>query len=310
VYGILFRMPLVILATYFILYYLLPKLSTKDDRGQFFLWMLALLISLAIAIRYYKYYILGPWFDPQHIDSNIWDGRRIISEIFSSVIVISMALAIKLIKNKTKLQQRNEQLIHEKKESELSFLKAQMHPHFLFNTLNTLYSETIQESGKAQSIVLHLSSLLRFILEECDRPYISLEHEIKVIRDFIALEQLRHGERLSVDFVVSDVPQELEISPLIFLPFVENSFKHTLNHKRGRVSIRIEIVVVEQQCRLLVWNEREAAPKHVNGRIHGRGLANIKRQLELLYGKDYTLVIDDTKNKYEVSLTVPLKQSA
>lgn len=309
VYGILFRMPLIMLVTYFVLYYLLPRYSNKPDKGQLFLWLAIALIFLGVGIRYYKFYILGPVLDEAElIQYNIWDGRRVLSEIFSSMVVVFTAIAIKLVKNKTELEQKNERLIHEKKESELSFLKAQMHPHFLFNTLNTLYSETIQESDKAQAVVLHLSNLLRFILEECDKPMILLADEVKVVRDFIALEVLRHGDRLQVEFVISDTFEDLQISPLIFLPFVENSFKHTLLQKRGKVSIRIEIHVAGQHCHLQVWNDKDSVPRQVNGRLHGKGLVNIRRQLELLYGRDYSLVIDDSKNRYEVLLSIPVKQ--
>src|SRR5258708_31239424 len=105
-----------------------------------------------------------------------------------------------------------------------------MHSHFLFNTLNTLYSETMQDSGKAEQVVLHLSNLLRFILDECNKPLIAVSKEIKVIHDYIELEKLRHGSRLQVSLSVPESDQSLFISPLIFLPFIENSFKHSLNN--------------------------------------------------------------------------------
>jgi LytS/YehU family sensor histidine kinase len=218
-----------------------------------------------------------------------------------------MAIVIKLIKNKTELQQTNEQLIAEKKTAELNFLKSQMQPHFLFNTLNTLYSETIQESGKAQKVVLYLSGLLRFILEECNKPFIPIGHEIKVIKDFIALEQLRHGSRLTVNLVVLDVNPRMVISPLVFLPFVENSFKHTLQTKRGRIHIDIAITMKDNNFHMVIENDKEDAPKKINGHEPGKGISNVRRQLDLLYGKQYKLDVEDAPKLYRVSLLVPAK---
>jgi LytS/YehU family sensor histidine kinase len=301
-------MPLIILVTYFILYYLIPVYSRRPDKGKVFLWILAVLVFIGFGVRYYKFYILGPVIDPgQNIPADVWAFGRVLGDIWSALVVISLAVAIKLIKNKTQLQEKNAQLVTEKRMAELNFLKAQMHPHFLFNTLNTLYSETIQESGKAQEVVLHLSSLLRFILEECNRPLIPVGHEIKVIRDFIALEQLRHGNRLQVNLSVSDIDVHQQISPLIFLPFVENSFKHTLNNKRGTIQIDVTITMKGSHFSLKVENDKGELFRQVNGHLHGMGTANITRQLELLYGKDYTLHVDDLPQKYIVSLTVPAK---
>src|SRR5258708_3790321 len=168
VYLILLKIPFVILVTYFILYYIIPEFSRKSNDAELFLWIIAVLAFLGVGVRYYKFYFLFSLVDPtQKTNFDIWDFRRIITEIINSMVVICQAIAIKVIKNKTALQHENQQLLNEKKVAELGFLKAQMHPHFLFNTLNTLYSETMQDSGKAEQVVLHLSNLLRFILDEC-----------------------------------------------------------------------------------------------------------------------------------------------
>ncbi|MBL0740842.1 sensor histidine kinase [Chryseolinea lacunae] len=307
---ILFRIPLIALAAYFFIYYLIPKYSRERDKGQLFLWIIGMMIYLGVGVRFYRYYILGPLLDPnQVLDFDVWDFRRVLSEILQSMVVISMAIAIKLIKNKTELQQKNEALVEEKKTAELGFLKAQMHPHFLFNTLNTLYSETIQDSGKAQQVVLHLSNLLRFMLDECQKPLIPIQHEIKVVRDFIALEELRHGARLHVKLVVEDINPHMMLSPLIFLPFVENSFKHTLSHKRGQIAIDIVIRGEGDTLRLRIANDKEEPTFHRNGHKRGHGISNIRRQLELLYGKTYSLEVDDSQDQYVVSLSIPSLQS-
>lgn len=308
VYGILLKIPLVAAVAYFILYYIIPEFSKRPNNGKLFLWIIGILFFLGVGIRYYRQWVINPIIDPANTqDFHVWEFSRIVSEIFSGMVVICMAVVIKLIKNRTELQQSNQQLAIEKKTAELNFLKAQMQPHFLFNTLNTLYSETIQESGKAQQVVLYLSGLLRFILDECNKPFIPLSHEIRVIRDFIALEQLRHGARLSVTFTVVDVNPTMMISPLIFLPFVENSFKHTLNTIRGKIHINITITMKGDHVAMQIENDK-GEPQHVNGHEPGKGIANVKRQLELLYGKDYKLELNDSEKQYRVSLIIPARQ--
>ena len=180
-----------------------------------------------------------------------------------------------------------------------------MHPHFLFNTLNTLYSKTIQNSEQAGQVVMQLSSLLRFMLEECNKPMITLEKELKVINDYIELEKLRHGDRLNITLSIPEKPPGILISPLLFLPFIENSFKHSLNNIRGQVTINIELKFSDTGLCLIVENDH-LKPK-INGHSSGQGIANIRRQLELLYDKDYTLSIDDRGAKYRISLYIPTK---
>jgi len=169
--GLLTRFPLVIGITYFILYYLIPKYSIHRNRWGLALWILAILVFIGVGLRYYRLYIITPILEPESvIPSDVFAFSRILGEIFSWMAVMCMAIAIKLIKTKNKLQQQNEELLTEKRNAELSFLKAQMHPHFLFNTLNTLYSEAIKTGSRSEQIVLRLSNLMRFILEECNKP--------------------------------------------------------------------------------------------------------------------------------------------
>jgi two-component system, LytTR family, sensor kinase len=307
VYFFLLIVPLPMAATYFILYYLIPRLSGKDDKSKLFLWIIVVLIAMGCTIRAYRYFIVVPFLGLKPLDiAEFWNVGMIIGEIFKWLAVISMAVAIKLIKSKTELQQKHDQLQQEKRIAELSFLKLQMHPHFLFNTLNTLYSETIRNSENAGKVVIHLSNLLRFMLEECNKPLISIEKEIKVIKDYIELEKLRHGDRLQVSLRVPESPADVMISPLLFLPFVENSFKHSLNNIRGQVHVAIDIALSDRELHLVVENDQSRNPK-INGYTKGTGIVNIRRQLDLLYHNEHSLTIDDRGDKYRISLLIPSK---
>jgi LytS/YehU family sensor histidine kinase len=182
--------------------------------------------------------------------------------------------------------------LEEKKNAELAFLKAQMHPHFLFNTLNTLYSYAIsnspQSQTKSEQIVLQLSNLLRFILEECDKPLIVLKKEIKVIEDYIELQRLRHGDRINLVYKV-DATNEEFVSPLLMLPIVENSFKHTLSSNRGKIEIQLSIKSEHGYVHLDLENDLIGQEKNVIS--FGKGLHSVRRQLELLYGTNFLLEI-------------------
>lgn len=310
VLNILMRITPVMLTAYFIIYYLIPNYSKLKD-GKLILWILGVLLFLGIGMRYYINFVVNPLLGiTPPTPFNILDFPLIISQVFGHMSVICMAVTIKLVKNKIELGQTNEQLQAEKKIAELNFLKSQMHPHFLFNTLNTLYSETIHETGKAQQVVLHLSSMLRFILDECNKPMIPISKEIRVIQDFIALEKLRHGERLNVNTVINIEDQSALISPLIFLPFIENSFKHTLHYQRGQITIDIQLNLVNDHFNLSVENDRVSEPGKVNGYSSGKGILNVKRQLDLIYGNDYSLNVNGSKEKYHVELKVPVKANA
>jgi len=308
VLGLLTRYPLMVGITYFIMYYLIPRYSTKKKPWELALWVLVIFVFIGVGLRYYRYYLITPILEPNSvIPPNVFAFSRILGEIFSWMAVMFMAIAIKLIKTKNKLEQKNEELVAEKRIAELSFLKAQMHPHFLFNTLNTLYSDAIKTDSKSEQIVLRLSNLMRFILEECNKPLISLEKEIKVIEDYIALEKIRHGSRLEVDFICEVRDRAILVSPLLLLPFVENSLKHTLSGKLGVISIKIKVYTERNRVHLMVANDiiqssRLAAPDH------GLGIKNIKKQLELLFGKNFKLDITEG-SKYIVNLNIPSSQT-
>lgn len=305
-YRFLFTMPIIILITYFILYYIIPSLSKKPSIGKLIVWVFFILGCLGFGVHYYTNYIINPIFDPAFkLPADVWDLRRVLEEVFRWATVIFMAIAIKLIKNKTELEQKNNQLAEEKRMAELGFLKSQMHPHFLFNTLNTLYSDAIRGNGKSEEIVLRLSNLMRFILDECNEPLIRLEKEIKVIEDYIALETLRHGDRLKFDLRLSVEDKGKLISPLLMLPFVENSCKHTLRSKRGPILITVQITSAQGSLHLLVENEWVATGPS-DGPHPSLGISNIKKQLFLLYGPQFKLDINKDHGRYRVSLQIPI----
>lgn len=301
--GRLLIVPLTASVTYFIIYYLLPSYSRDRKVWKLVIGLVFSFLFLAYGVRYFRFEVIYPM-----IHSNIvlpidkWSFLKVFRDTFRWMPGVCAAIAIKTLKTRGELARRNRALLVERNESELAFLKAQMHPHFLFNTLNTLYADAIAQGGKGQELVLRLSNLLRFILEECSRRVVPIEKEIKVIEDYIQLEKLRHGDRLSVDYRVELNGSPVFISPLVLLPFVENSCKHTLSLHPGKVHIVIHVQAIQGKVKLFVENERSLQR---NGYSNGTGVRNVQRQLDLLYGKKYSLDIDKSNKKYTVNLEFP-----
>ncbi|MBS1509150.1 MAG: histidine kinase [Bacteroidetes bacterium] len=297
--------PLIALVTYTLIYYLLPGFFRDKNRLKLLVGIVILILFVGYGIRYYRLFIVYPIIDPTHVlPANVWSFSHVYKEVFRWMPGISLAVAIKMMKNKTEIQEKAEQLAEEKKAAELAFLKAQMHPHFLFNTLNTLYSYSLQNDGKSEQVVLHLSNLMRYILEECDHRVIPIEKEIKVISDYFELKKLRHGTRLDIDFQIELKKSRAFISPLLMLPIIENSFKHTLSSARGLIHITVRIKTENKFIHLFVENDLLPADQSYSSR--GLGIANVKRQLALLYGRNYSLHIKNDNGKYAVDLKVPV----
>jgi two-component system LytT family sensor kinase len=304
VFGLISRLALVAGVVYLIFFYLIPRYSEGKHLFELVGWTLAIMLFIGVGIPYLRYYVINPLLWPEcPAPSNPFFFGSILAEIFNWMAVICTAIAIKVTKTKNELQQKAGELLNEKRRAELSFLKAQMHPHFLFNTLNTLYLEAINTDSRSEQIVLRLSNLMRFILEECNKPLIPLKKEIQVIHDYIELEKIRHGSRLQVDFQNDVTDATVLVSPLLLLPFVENSFKHTLSRQPGRIPIAIRISSDGEYILLRVENNIAEKTVDVVSR-DGMGIRNVRKQLELLFGQNYKLDIS-ANGKYIVNLSVP-----
>ena len=172
----------------------------------------------------------------------VW-GRQI---LFNYPTVVGFALAIKLLKNWYLKQKEAAQVAREKINAELQLLKAQVHPHFLFNTLNNIYSFIINDSPAATEAIKKLSTLLRYIIYECNQPLVKLEKELRMIRDYIDLEKIRYGESFNMSLQIQGNAINKMICPLLLIPFLENSFKHGASQMLTHPWVNLDIVIEEQ----------------------------------------------------------------
>ena len=208
------------------------------------------------------------------------------------------------IYNFIKLKQATQQLRIEKQQAELSYLKSQTNPHFLFNTLNNIYSLARDKSDLAPESILRLSKILRFMLYETGGQYIAIEQELKIIRDYIALEKLRYDESLRIlfNYDIEDMKQVLP--PLLLIPLVENAFKHGVSETRKDPFVEIQLSVNKGQMVYSVKNSTETSSGDLIVK-ENIGLTNLRRQLELLY-KDYNLSVRQGESIFTATLTINL----
>jgi LytS/YehU family sensor histidine kinase len=211
---------------------------------------------------------------------------------------------IRHIYNYVRLKQAAQQLQIEKQEAELSFLRSQTNPHFLFNTLNNIYSLARDKSDLTPESIMRLSKILRFMLYETGGKYISVEQEIKIIDDYIALEKLRYDESLRINFSQDVENMKQAIPPLLLIPLVENAFKHGVSETRNNPFVDIHLSINGRQLSFVVKNSSDKSTDEWEKK-EKIGLANLRRQLELLY-TDYYLSIYQDGSVFTATLKINL----
>lgn len=298
-------LPEKIIATYVAIYYLLPRFLLRKKYVLFFLYLLLTLLLVGFLHSVTAVYIEQPLFYSNEDWGNAFSLAKIIKSSTYIYPVVAIAVVVKIFKHWYEFQQKTQQLTQEKLAAELKFLKAQIHPHFLFNTLNNLYALTLKKSDHAPGVVLKLSELLNYMLYDCNAKHVPLNKEIDTLGNYIALEKIRYGERLDIAYhLKGDVIGNM-IAPMLILPFVENSFKHGVSEEISSAWISIDISVFNGQLTLKVDNSKSERHhgKENSGYKKGIGMSNVKRRLELLYEDRYDLKVIDT----DVSFLIVLK---
>jgi len=203
--------------------------------------------------------------------------------------------------------EKNE-LESQKLQSELKFLKSQINPHFFFNTLNNLYALTLKKSDLAPEIVLRLSEMMRYMLYESNEKRVSLEKEVNYVKNYLELEKLRQGNKFDIKFKLQGITTNKQIAPLMFIPFLENSFKHGLDNQIKSGFVNIELNLHENSVELDITNSKTPSipTKHKGKKSGGIGLENVKRRLKLLYPQKHVLEIEDKPNTFKVFLNIQL----
>jgi hypothetical protein len=230
-------------------------------------------------------------------------GFAMLAGLRGSITIGGLAASIRLVKYYSAKQQLSLQLEKEKIGAELQMLKAQLHPHFLFNTLNNIYSHTQAVSETASGMIMNLSALLRYMLYECVKPLVLLQDELSMIKDYLALEQSRYGNELDIVVSLPENTGNLQIAPLMLLPFVENSIKHGANCVLENPWISLTVSVYGQQLDMKLINGKDPGADDSNA---GIGIANVRKRLDLLYPHQHELTIVNEEDVYVVNLSIKL----
>jgi len=206
-------------------------------------------------------------------------------------------------------QNQRKELESQNLQSELKFLKSQINPHFLFNTLNSLYALTLKKSDLAPAIVLKLSEMMRYMLYECNEKQVPLSKEINYMNNYLEMEKLRHGSKMKIDVNLKGDIQNQKIAPLLLMPFIENAFKHGINNQVNQGYIKLDIQVFPQSLKMNLENSKSPSLPFAiisDKKSGGIGLVNVKRRLEILYPTTYELEIKETDEIYKVALNLNL----
>ncbi|MBE0646859.1 MAG: sensor histidine kinase, partial [Bacteroidales bacterium] len=217
--------------------------------------------------------------------------------------VILLASAIKLSRHWIQSQQDKADLEIQNRKSELALLRSQVNPHFLFNTLNNIDTLIRKNPEKASDSVLKLSEIMRYFIYEATTDKVPLEKEVDYLGNFIELQRIRHKDPGFIRFQVSGSPGTMIIAPMLFIPFVENAFKH--GSKGNRVSaITVDLWIEPRKIRFEVVNFVEKHHEQVKDSGRGIGLVNVIRRLDLIYPEQYTLSIEEDEEKYMILLEI------
>jgi len=295
-------------------YFLFPRYVLK---GKFLSAFAGLVVILAISLFYLRF--ADVYITHYSGVTSLWTRYNYPRAMLALFSIGWIAVTFRLVKKWYMEKEIQHRLEKEKLTVELQLLRSQLHPHFLFNTLNSLYAMTLERSAEAPEAVLQLSSLLRYILYECNDPVIPLCQEIKCLQDYIALEKMRFGDRLDVSLSFTGDLRDRTIAPLLFLPFVENSIKHGIGESPGTnwISLHLHVEGPTLSFKLINSRHPETPALSANGcagsygsAASGLGLTNVRRRLDLLYPDRHNLLLIPEEDTFLVSLTLTARKYA
>ena len=300
-------LPLTMVVTYFAVYFLIPRFLLEKKYWKFALFSFYTLVfsSYMIVLIIYGCLIVLLKFDATTIPPMVKNFLFILILVY---LVVGIVSTVTILNHNFRTDRENKDLQNkilatqlQIKEQELHYLKMQLHPHFLFNTLNTIYGFALKQSKQTPEIILKLSNLLDYILYQIDKPRVSLKEEVLHIKEYIELEEVRFQETLKISFSSNEFDDTIEIAPMLLMPFVENAFKHG-SLRDGFLLIEMDL---NTQNNTLCFTIRNSVPdqEQKNGG-QGIGLENIRKRLDLNYQDNYKLEKEVSAGWYAVKLTI------
>jgi hypothetical protein len=300
--NMLMWVPAFILFGYPLVYLAIPYLLLKEKLWQFLLVILAWGAAGLYIDSGYRSYILIPLQEAMGLDNILPRGPLAFCYLCMTTSAAS-PMIIKFFKLWSIKQREWLYAQKEKVTAELQLLKAQVHPHFLFNTLNNIYSFSIDNSPKTPGLILKLSSLLSYMLYDCKSEEVRLEKEIEIMKNYIDLERERYGNKIEISWNVEGEIKDKFIAPLLMLPFLENAFKHGTSEQLEESWLSVDISVEQGNLSYKIANTKNENVLHNN---NGIGIENVKKRLEFIYPQKHKLKITDEGNFFVVSMMIRL----
>ncbi len=263
-------------------------------------------MTLVRIIFTYEFVTTEVFPESERSEDSIFDFNYITAAFIGEIYVIGFTTAIKITIDYVKNLRKTEALEKQGLKNELSLLKSQLQPHFFFNTLNNLYSLTLEKSDQAPETVVKLSEFMSYVIYQGNKKKVSLIDEIKYIQNYIDLERLRFGDRVQVDFSLLGSIEDYKIPPLLLLQFVENAFKHGTDYELGEVLLHMELEVKDSWLYFKTKN-RKNSNKIEELEKEGIGHKNARRRLGLLFDDDYEFIIKEDETNYAITLKIPVE---
>lgn len=304
-YGDFLLLELMVMAVkipfvYVVVYYLFPKLLPEKRYFALGASMIVLaLVGVAGIVEINK--TLPP--EIQHGQPTSFWNTKAFFRALDLIYGVSLVVVIKMVQQFFQQRRLNAQLKEEKANAELQNLKNQLQPHFLFNTLNNIYGMVLSGNREAADSVLRLSSIMSYMLHECEGTFVALEKELELIKNYIELEKLRYGDLLDVSMETAGCIKGRMIAPLLLLPFVENAFKHGVSASEKHAWVRINVLVTDDELTFFVENSIPCDDSSFSPVKSGIGLANVRQRLDLLYPQRHELKIN-AADTYLINLKI------
>jgi sensor histidine kinase YesM len=290
-------------AAYMNYFIFLPRFLKHRRIGQYLIEFAIPFILLTTArLHLQRYVIDGYTYTEKYFYSNIY----IVQMSATSLFIVIFVGMLRFAKDWFELEAKKKELENEKLVAELSFLKEQINPHFLFNTLNNIYYLAYTKSDNTTEVIAKLSQMMRYMIYESNYSQVELSKEIEYMQNYVSLERLRLNEQVPIDFKVEGDPGGIKVAPLILITFLENAFKHGANGSNKNAWINLSIKVSGKECVYSVENSKGVNGVHSEHGKSGIGLQNVRRRLELTYPEKYDLDVKDLSDKYSVRLKLVL----
>lgn len=284
-------------------FFVLPRFLEHKKIWRYLLeFLIPFVILITLRVHFVRFLIDGYTHQRPYFYSTFYIVEVCVITLFITFFIAMLKFAADWFELAARQRENENQQLT----AELNFLKAQINPHFLFNTLNNLYYLAYTKSANTTEVISKLSQMMRYMIYDTNHALVPLAKEIEYMRNYISLERLRLNDQIPIKLEIEGNSEGVLITPLIFITFLENAFKHGVSNNFPKAWVNVRMKLVENECLYEVENSKIPTTKPESEEKSGIGLQNVKRRLELSYPERHTLAIDNTAERYLVKLKIIL----